>query len=138
MLSQLAICAAVVLLGNDGPVQLPPDHAELIPIEQNVITQTNAQRQRYGLPPLAVDMNLVQSARRHTTWMTLNRLLQHTRLPVAENIAMGQQSSQEVVGDWMRSPGHRANILNATYRRIGVAAYRTVDGTVFWCQQFSP
>jgi len=70
--------------------------------------------------------------------MTLNRLLQHTPLPVAENIAMGQQSSQEVVNDWMRSPGHRANILSGVYRRIGVAAYRTVDGTIFWCQQFTP
>ena len=36
----------------------------------------------------------------------------------------------------MNSPGHRANILNPGYRRIGVAAYRTPEGTVYWCQQF--
>lgn len=138
MISQLVFCAAVVLLGNEGIGELPPEHAELIPIEQNVIAQTNAQRQRFGLPALVVDMNLVQSARRHATWMTLSRRLQHTNLPVAENIAMGQSSSHEVVGDWMRSPGHRANILNTVNRRIGVAAYRTIDGTIFWCQQFAP
>ena len=68
--------------------------------------------------------------------MTRNRALQHTRMPVAENIAMGQNSSNEVVRDWMNSSGHRANILNASHTRIGVAAYRTAQGTTYWCQQF--
>jgi uncharacterized protein YkwD len=36
----------------------------------------------------------------------------------------------------MNSSGHRANILNPGHGRIGVAAYRTVAGTIFWCQQF--
>jgi uncharacterized protein YkwD len=36
----------------------------------------------------------------------------------------------------MNSSGHRANILNPGYRRIGVAAYATPEGTIFWCQQF--
>jgi uncharacterized protein YkwD len=55
---------------------------------------------------------------------------------VAENIAMGQPSVRGVINSWMTSPGHRANILNARYRRLGVAAYRTPDGTIYWCQQF--
>jgi uncharacterized protein YkwD len=38
--------------------------------------------------------------------------------------------------DWMHSPGHRANILNRGYRRIGVGAFTAKDGTIFWCQQF--
>jgi len=138
MFAQLAICATVLLGGNEGLVELRPDHPELISIEQNIVAQTNTQRQQYGLPPLEVDMNLMQSARQHATWMTLNRILRHTLQPVAENIAMGQGSSQEVVRDWMRSPGHRANILNAVNRRIGVAAFRCPDGTIFWCQQFAP
>ena len=25
-----------------------------------------------------------------------------------------------IVGDWMRSPGHRANILSPTFRAIGI------------------
>jgi len=138
MLSQLAICATVLLLGNDGLAELAPDHGELITIEQNIISRTNEERQRHGLPALEVDMNLVHSARLQATWMTLNRILRHTLRPVAENIAMGQRNSQEVVNDWMRSPGHRANILNASNRRIGVGAYRTPDGTIYWCQQFAP
>jgi uncharacterized protein YkwD len=54
---------------------------------------------------------------------------------VTENIAMGQASAAEVVADWMRSDGHRANILGS-HSRIGVAMARAADGTVYWCQQF--
>jgi uncharacterized protein YkwD len=117
---------------------MSPDEQGLIPIERNVVNYTNAERAHLGLPPLEVDPNLVRSARAHAAWMTRNHTLQHTRLPVAENIAMGQRSSQEVVRSWMSSSGHRANILSRAHRRIGVAAYRTPSGTIFWCQQFSP
>ena len=60
----------------------------------------------------------------------------HTSDPVAENIAMGQPHSSDVVRCWMNSSGHRANILNSGHGRIGVAAFRTDNGTIFWCQQF--
>jgi uncharacterized protein YkwD len=109
---------------------------ELIAVERIVVDHTNAERARYGLPPLEVDEDLMQSARAHATWMTVNQTMQHTRQPVAENIAMGQPDGQSVVQCWMNSSGHRANILNWGHQRIGVAAYQTIQGTIFWCQQF--
>jgi len=110
--------------------------ATLHPVEEGILARTNAQRARYGLRPLRLDFGLQNSARRHAQWMSRNRTMQHTSAPVAENIAMGQNSSQEAVNSWMNSSGHRANILNSGYTRIGVAAYRTPQGTTFWCQQF--
>ncbi len=98
--------------------------------------QTNAQRARYGLRPLVIDRFLMNQARRHAAWMTQARTLQHTSAPVAENIAMGQRSSSEAMQSWMNSSGHRANILNSGYTRIGVAAYTTPEGSTYWCQQF--
>ncbi|HEX3726700.1 MAG TPA: CAP domain-containing protein [Pirellulales bacterium] len=111
----------------------PPD---LHPIEARIIERTNSQRTHHGLPPLVVDVRLQQSARRHAAWMTNSRSMTHTNQAVGENIAMGQHSSTEVLNAWMNSSGHRANILNPGYKRIGVAAYKTPDGTIFWCQQF--
>ena len=111
-------------------------NGDLLKIEANIVSYTNAQRVKYGLKPLKVDPNLMKSARRHCSWMTRNRRLVHTRRPVAENIAMGQRDSRVAVRAWMNSSGHRANILNRGYRRIGVAAYRTPGGTIYWCQQF--
>jgi uncharacterized protein YkwD len=113
------------------------DDDDLLVIEANVVSYTNAERARYGLPPLQVDKNLMKTAREHCSWMTRMRSMVHTRLAVAENIAMGQPTSQDVVRTWMNSSGHRANILNPGNHRIGVAAYRTESGTIYWCQQFS-
>jgi uncharacterized protein YkwD len=112
------------------------DDLELLPIEANVISYTNAERAKYKLPPLEVDKDLMNSARDHCSWMTSNRIFSHTRRAVAENIAMGQPQSSEVVRAWMNSSGHRANILNPNNRKIGVGAYRTESGTIYWCQQF--
>ncbi|NUQ65849.1 MAG: CAP domain-containing protein [Pirellulales bacterium] len=135
-MTTLAICiSALFASGADDP-KFVPDKQGLIPIERNIVNLTNAERARYGLPALEVCPNLLRSARNHAAWMTRNQALQHTSQPVAENIAMGQQSSREALQSWMSSPGHRSNILNPGYRRIGAAAYRTAGGTIFWCQQF--
>ncbi|MCK9458649.1 MAG: CAP domain-containing protein [Proteobacteria bacterium] len=112
------------------------DGVKLAEIEANIIKFTNEERARYGLPPFEVDKDLMQTARGHAAWMTRNQAMVHTRLPLAENIAMGQPHSSDVVNCWMNSSGHRANILNPGHLRIGVAAFRTASGVIFWCQQF--
>ena len=59
-----------------------------------------------------------------------------TYLRAGENIASGQKSASEVVNAWMNSPGHRANILNSSYSRIGSASVN-IDGTLYWVQLFA-
>jgi uncharacterized protein YkwD len=112
------------------------DGVKLQLIEANLVSYTNQERARYGLPALKVDKELMETAREHAAWMTRTRNMVHTRRAVAENIAMGQPHSSDVVRSWMNSSGHRANILNSGHLRIGVAAFRTDNGTIFWCQQF--
>jgi uncharacterized protein YkwD len=134
-LSVLLVLAPVLTTPSDRTDEVR-DTFQLLPVERQLIVRTNAQRARYGLPPLAVDRELVESARRHAAWMTRSHTLRHTNLPVAENIAMGQRTAAEAIQSWMTSPGHRANILHPGYRGIGAAAYTAGDGTIFWCQQF--
>jgi len=148
MIARSIVCALALLVAGTvyakesatphgvQPKDVVKARSKLLQVEKNIITYTNQQRKRYGLPPLVVDLELLKSARDHARWMTHNRTLQHTSRPVAENIAMGYPSSESVVRGWMNSSGHRANILNGSHRRIGVAAYRTKDGTIYWCQQF--
>ncbi len=141
MVGNFTLAAILILLqaeqtSSDQTPETPAVQVQLIAIEKNIIDYTNQERVKYGLPPLEVCPQLMESARGHAAWMTWNRILRHTVEPVAENIAMGQRSSQEAVRDWMRSSGHRANILNSRYRWIGAAAYRTPEGTIYWCQQF--
>jgi uncharacterized protein YkwD/chitodextrinase len=52
---------------------------------------------------------------------------------MGENIAYGYRTPQDVMTGWLNSPGHKANIENASYRAIGVGA---AGSTVFWAQDF--
>ena len=55
---------------------------------------------------------------------------------VGENIAKGAVSPEMAMDGWMRSDGHRANILNASYTKISVSCY--YDGyTYYWVQNFA-
>lgn len=139
MLGSLIVLCAGLTATMTPPAAAPAPAAkapDLHAIEARVIEKTNAQRVRHGLRPLTVDHRLIRSARRHAAWMTNNRSMVHTNQAVAENIAMGQRNSGEVLNAWMNSSGHRANILNPGHTRIGVAAYTTPEGTIYWCQQF--
>lgn len=53
-----------------------------------------------------------------------------------ENIAMGQISPQDVMNSWMNSDGHRANILNSEFTKIGVGCVTDSNGVYHWTQLF--
>ena len=136
MFSELMLLAVLWHHAPADQLLATPGIVLMHPVEARIVEKTNAERRRHGLPALEGSGQLVKSARRHTAWMSRSHTLRHTNAAVGENIAMGQNSSTEAVRSWMNSSGHRANILNASYTRIGVAAYTTADGTIYWCQQF--
>ena len=51
-----------------------------------------------------------------------------------ENIAFGYPTPQAVMTGWLESPGHRANIENASFRVIGVGAAGA--SMIYWAQNF--
>lgn len=139
LIESLVVLTAIGFAG-DGSEAAPagkPTEVALFPVEREIIQHTNAQRRRYGLPPLVVDARLVQTARKHAFWMASAHTLQHAHGAWAENIAQGQTSASHAVSSWMNSSGHRANILNRRHRRIGVAGFKSPRGDIFWCQQFT-
>jgi uncharacterized protein YkwD len=104
--------------------------------ESQIIEKTNEARQSNGVAPLVVDCRLMGSARRHAQRMARAASMFHST-GVAENVATGQPFASDAVVVWLHSPGHRANILNRGYRRIGVAGVVGPDGRTYWVQQFS-
>ena len=123
---------------------------------RRVVQLTNAIRVAHGLTPLQVHPALTRSACWMARDMVQHNYLRHTdflgreidpRLPecgygdyaeIGENIAGGQLTPEEVVSAWMRSPGHRANLLNPGFREIGVA-HLAGNNTYFknyWVQDF--
>ena len=62
------------------------------------------------------------------------------RPAISENLAKGLFSPAEVVDRWMNSSGHRKNILNPRFTRLGsgVAFGETAQGVeVVWVQMFA-
>ncbi|MFD0671353.1 CAP domain-containing protein [Cohnella sp. GCM10027633] len=114
-----------------------------------VVTLVNQERAKAGLKPLATtNSTLKLVALDKAKDMYNNNYFDHNsptygspfdmmkRYGVSyraagENIAKGQRSPAEVMNAWMNSPGHRANILNASFTTIGVAYYNGV-----WVQEF--
>ena len=113
------------------------DGLVLTDAERRVYELTNAERQKRGLPALRLDRRLMESARRQANWMARTGILRHGNAPVAENIAMGQRSSREVVVDWLNSAGHFRNMMNRGYGAIGIGSFRGKNGVLYWCQQFT-
>jgi len=104
----------------------------------------NRDRVQAGLPELEWNEWLAQAARQHAEEMAARDQLSHqfpgepglrdrisaTALRFnasAENVASGPTASG-INDEWMRSPGHRANILDRTYNAIGVAVVRGING----------
>lgn len=121
-------------------------------VAAEVVSRTNAERAKAGCPALTAESRLTKAAQAHTEDMAARGVLAHDsakgspgdRIKAAgyrasswaENIASGQSSASAVVGAWMRSPGHRANILNCGLRDIGVGFAKGRNGTPFWTQDF--
>jgi len=121
--------------------------------ENEVIKLVNQQRAYAGLPPLTAHWELSRVARYKSADMANKGYFSHTsptygtpfqmmenfglRFTAAgENIAYGQRTPQEVMNDWMNSPGHRNNILSRSYTHIGVGLAKNSNGVCYWTQMF--
>ncbi len=112
--------------------------------EALVITYTNKYRAIYDRVPLKPASCVDYYAERHAKWMAVNQTMKHQSMSrilsacnlsrVGENIAYGYSTGQAVVTAWMKSTGHRANILKSSYRQIGVGAYQDTRGR-WWVSQ---
>ena len=105
---------------------------------RHIVALTNESRHKAGLPPVVVDDRLMAAARAKLFDMLKQDYFAHVtpdgRQPwaflqaagyryqaAAENLAKGFDSEPELQQAWMKSRGHRANILNPLFTEIGVA-----------------
>ncbi|GAA2714768.1 MULTISPECIES: CAP domain-containing protein [Actinoplanes] len=146
--------AAAGLLMSASPAEAAPAKAKAAEqtLQADIIRLTNVQRTAHGCAALTVNDQLTDAARGHSAWMGKTGDFSHTgrggsnfvarakaagyAKPSAENIAWGYRSADEVVGGWMRSPGHRQNILNCKSTTVGVGAVYSAGGTPYYTQDF--
>ena len=104
----------------------------------DVLTCVNQIRAFYGLGSLHSNATLNAAAQACAERMASSNSMTHSPYPGGwsswgENIAEGYGSSVSVFNAWMASPGHRANILKASYTQMGIGH---VAAGSWWCQQF--
>jgi uncharacterized protein YkwD len=99
---------------------------------------------------VTLDATLTKAAQAHSEDMAAHQNMSHTgsdgsdpgsRITSAgydwatygENVAYGYSSPEKVMAGWMSSPGHRENILNCSFKEIGVGLAQPGD---YWTQDF--
>lgn len=136
---------------TNTPENKPEADKELTFAEQ-VVELVNQERTKAGLSAVTLDQNIASAALVRAK--EIETSFSHTRpngskfstalteqgvtfKGAGENIAWGQKSPEAVMQAWMNSEGHRANILNKNFTKIGVGYYQNAAGRNFWTQLFT-
>lgn len=120
--------------------------------QKEVLDLVNVERTNRGLQPLKFNAELSKVATLKSQDMIDKNYFDHTSptygspfdmmkqfgityRAAGENIAMGQETPQEVMNSWMNSPGHRKNILNPDFTELGVGIASN-GSSLYWTQMF--
>jgi uncharacterized protein YkwD len=95
--------------------------------------------------PLTEDKQLSRFAQKWAEFMASSEKLQHSSMSSildlgfsrsGENIAYGQRSEEQVMKTWLKSYGHKRNIMNSSFTHIGCGFAYSKKGTIYWCVCF--
>ncbi|MGB9618715.1 MAG: CAP domain-containing protein [Desulfomonilaceae bacterium] len=132
-------------------------------LAERLLRETNKARSKEGLGPLTASHGLDVIARTHSRNMCAAGELKHEsdKYPAgwrtfaermkrmgyssgAENLAYRTYSgrpedwARSVVTGWLNSPPHRKNLLDPTFRYVGIGVFVCRNGVAFATQVFSP
>jgi uncharacterized protein YkwD len=121
-------------------------------LQTQVVSLSNKERVKAGCSGLRVNADLLWAARGHSKYMAATGTFSHTgaakstfiaRAKAAgytaarsENIAWGYRTAAEVVNAWMKSPGHRRNLLDCGAKTFAVGVVYSANGTPYYTQDF--
>ena len=127
------------------------DPVDPIAMASEVLRLTNIERAKEGAQPLKYNKALQDAAMLRAKEISVK--FSHTRPNgtdsstvgkdvgaggiCGENIAMGQDSPETVVTDWLNSPGHRIPMMRNANQYMGVGFYKAANGIYYWVQEFT-
>ena len=129
---------------------LDADNLHAASYVRQVLELVNRERRQRGLSPLRMSQDLMRVAKVRVKEITqefshtrpngqpFSSLLPNGHFSAGENIAAGLPTPEATVQQWMKSPGHRANILNREFSELGVG-YLAKPGSTYhhyWVQIF--
>lgn len=137
---------------NAPETEAPETDKEELSFAEQVVQLVNEERTKVGLGEVTLDEAIASAAEIRAKEIEIS--FSHIRPDgrsfssvltdngikfkgSGENIAWGQKTPEEVMNAWMNSDGHRANILNPNYKKLGVGVYQNSRGRIFWTQLFT-
>ncbi|MEI2727955.1 MAG: CAP domain-containing protein [Candidatus Nanopelagicales bacterium] len=136
--------AAVPAQTNVRVLSSVPASRALSSYDARLVALINQARKADGVAPLKVTKKLAKSAKRWSKTTARSQVLRHDpnlKTSVSskggctalrswgENVAYTSRSADSMFAMYMNSPGHRANILDAGFRYVGVG---TVNRSASW------
>ena len=163
-LPSLSLLGTTIQTSPSSDIQQPPNQMQLSDFAQRVLSRTNDYRAQFGCPPLVLNSILMGTAQEHSDEMVLHDFVGHQSFDgttpwdriyhagyhyslVAENVAWGQTTPEQVVDVWFNETPpndlHRQNILNCQLHDMGLGyAYiadlngRKIQAHTYWTQDF--
>lgn len=121
--------------------------------QQTLLGLVNKERTAAGLDALTLDSSICKAATTRAT--EIQTTFDHIRPDgsscftvldpygfaysyAGENIAAGQTTPAAVMNSWMNSLGHKANILNKNFKKMGIGVVTSTDiYHYYWVQMFT-
>ncbi len=148
----LAVAALLAAVSACATASAPPAPAQ--GVSDSAVPYLARIRTDVGLPPLQPSPALEAAARQQAGYMAGSGRMRHTtgfgrdfasrlrqegiRGPAAENVAHGQPDLGALFAAWMKSSGHRENMLGASYGHFGLAKSTGGDGRPYWALVLGP
>lgn len=153
-LTKKFLCTLLVCMGfiqADYAKSILSNQTSDASIEQAILVHINQYRQQHGLSQLKMDARISREARQHSMDMAnhimpfghkyfnkridrLHKEIRHSNAG-AENVAFNYKNAQDVVKNWVRSPGHKQNI-EGNYNLTGIGIARDKNGKIYFTQIF--
>lgn len=123
--------------------------------EGEVFRLINNVRTKNDITPLTLNNKLTQAAINKVKYLAKNDYFNHSSKDgktfsswikdteyeysfIGENLAQGFSDSESIIKAWLKSPGHRENILNNNFTETGIAVYNNVVVQIFARPEIMP
>ncbi|MDP3359305.1 MAG: CAP domain-containing protein [Lutibacter sp.] len=149
LLTAFLISTMTACVKEDQPI-IDDASVQYSDFETEVMNQVNNYRNSIGLEKLS-RLNLVSTeAETHSVYMLNKQTLSHdnfdirtqnlmnnaSAISIAENVAYGYKTAEELLNSWLNSPEHRRKIEEKRYTDFGISAKNNSGGSYYVTQIF--
>jgi len=95
------------------------------------LTWSDELKNAAAVRAVEIESNFSHTRPDGTEWWTVNSTIMY-----GENLAKNFNDAKSVMDAWNASPTHKLNIMDPSYKTMGIAVYCGSNGAWYWAQEF--